>query len=207
MSKFNRAATRPAVSSPVKTESIPSGSTYEGAPGYARDAKSELFLLAVTNMVGEDTFYERAGRRDDRFRDLVDWPYAPHYRQVPAEDGSVLRIAYVDEGSGSTMLLLHGEPTWSYLYHRMIPPLVEAGFRVLAPDLIGFGIVDEVVEEAPGGAHRDPQKTAENLGAALRRHLAELKKLDPEALVADRYAKFRAMGVFEEQARTSMEGR
>ena len=80
---------------------------------------------------------------DDRFRDLVDWPYAPHYRQVPAEDGSVLRIAYVDEGSGSTMLLLHGEPTWSYLYHRMIPPLVEAGFRVLAPDLIGFGRSDK----------------------------------------------------------------
>ena len=85
--------------------------------------------------------------------------------------------------------------------------LAADALKLTAPDLIGFGIVDEVVEEAPGGAHRDPQKTAENLGAALRRHLAELKKLDPEALVADRYAKFRAMGVFEEQARTSMEGR
>jgi acetyl-CoA carboxylase carboxyl transferase subunit alpha len=72
--------------------------------------------------------------------------------------------------------------------------------RLTAPDLAGFGIVDEVVEEAPGGAHRDPQKTAENLGAALRRHLAELKALDPDALVADRYRKFRAMGVFEDQA-------
>lgn len=71
--------------------------------------------------------------------------------------------------------------------------------RLTAPDLAGFGIVDEVVEEAAGGAHRDPQKTAENLGAALRRHLAELKALDEEALVADRYAKFRAMGVFEDQ--------
>ncbi|MFG1695549.1 TROVE domain-containing protein [Nonomuraea sp. NPDC049309] len=79
MSKFNRAITRPAVSSPVKTESVPSGSTHEGAPGYARDAKSELFLLAVTNMVGEDSFYEKAGQRDDRFRDLV--------HRVAVEDG------------------------------------------------------------------------------------------------------------------------
>src|SRR5690606_2070389 len=71
--------------------------------------------------------------------------------------------------------------------------------RLTAPDLAGFGIVDEVVEEAAGGAHRDPQKTAENLGAALRRHLKELKELGPEALVADRYEKFRAMGVFEEK--------
>ena len=71
MAKFNRTSTRPAVSSPVRTESVPSGRTHEGAPGYARDAKSELFLLAVANMVGEDTFYERAGARDDRFRDLV----------------------------------------------------------------------------------------------------------------------------------------
>lgn len=70
--------------------------------------------------------------------------------------------------------------------------------KLTAGDLAGFGIVDEVVEEAEGGAHRDPLRTAENLGAALRRHLAELKALDPEALVADRYEKFRAMGVFEE---------
>lgn len=71
--------------------------------------------------------------------------------------------------------------------------------KLTAPDLAGFGIVDEVVEEAPGGAHRDYQKTAENLGAALRRHLAELKQLGPEALVADRYEKFRAMGVFDDK--------
>lgn len=79
MSKFNRTTTRPAVSSPVKTEAAPSGFTYEGAPGYARDAKSELFLLAVSNMVGENSFYEKAGDRDDRFRQLV--------HQVAVEDG------------------------------------------------------------------------------------------------------------------------
>ncbi len=68
--------------------------------------------------------------------------------------------------------------------------------RLTAKDLAGFGIIDEVVKEAPGGAHRDPAPTAENLHQALRRHLAELKKLSPEQLVRQRYQKFRAMGVF-----------
>jgi len=71
MAKFNRSGTKASVSSPVRTETVPSGRTHEGAPGYARDARSELFLLAVSNMVGEDTFYERAGERDERFRTLV----------------------------------------------------------------------------------------------------------------------------------------
>lgn len=80
---------------------------------------------------------------DERFSGLVDWPYEPHYLNVPAGDGTELRMAHVDEGDGPVMLLLHGEPTWSYLYHRMIPPLVAAGFRVVAPDLIGFGRSDK----------------------------------------------------------------
>ncbi|RFS83990.1 TROVE domain-containing protein [Actinomadura spongiicola] len=71
MAKFNRRTVRAAASGPVSTERRPSGRTYEGAPGYVRDAKSELFLLAVANMVGEKTFYESADDRDDRFRDLV----------------------------------------------------------------------------------------------------------------------------------------
>jgi acetyl-CoA carboxylase carboxyl transferase subunit alpha len=71
--------------------------------------------------------------------------------------------------------------------------------KLTAPDLAGFGIVDEVIAEAPGGAHRDPLLTAERLGNALRRHLGELKKLSPEQLVDDRYAKFRALGVFDEE--------
>ncbi|GAA3440860.1 TROVE domain-containing protein [Planomonospora venezuelensis] len=75
MSKFNRilnpVTSRSAVSSPVTTERAPSGRTHEGAPGYVREAKGELFLLAVSNMVGEDTFYEGAGERDERFRALV----------------------------------------------------------------------------------------------------------------------------------------
>jgi len=70
--------------------------------------------------------------------------------------------------------------------------------RLTAKDLHGFGIVDEVVAEPAGGAHRDPARTAEALGRALRRHLAQLETMGPEALVADRYRKFRALGVFGE---------
>ncbi|MFC4584844.1 TROVE domain-containing protein [Sphaerisporangium corydalis] len=82
MAKFNRKNTRAASFSPVTTEATPSGRTHEGAPGYVRDAKSELFLLAVSNMVGEDTFYENAGGRDDRFRSLV--------HQIAVEDADWL---------------------------------------------------------------------------------------------------------------------
>lgn len=71
MSKFNKGAIRPAVSSPVKTDASPTGVTHEGAPGYARETKSELFLLSVANMVGEGTFYETAADRDSRFQALV----------------------------------------------------------------------------------------------------------------------------------------
>ncbi|WP_431887544.1 TROVE domain-containing protein [Nocardiopsis alba] len=69
--KFNRAGTRPSGQSPITGEHTPSGRTHEGAPGFAHDTKSELFLLAVANMVGENTFYESAGERDGRFRNLV----------------------------------------------------------------------------------------------------------------------------------------
>ncbi|WP_273453725.1 haloalkane dehalogenase [Nevskia ramosa] len=79
---------------------------------------------------------------DSRFADLPDYPYTPHY-QVIGDDG--LRMHYVDEGprDGQVVLLVHGEPTWSYLYRKMIPPLVAAGHRVIAPDLIGFGKSDK----------------------------------------------------------------
>jgi len=82
MSTFNRAAkvnrglklthsAWVAQASPVITETVVSGHTFEGAPGYARDLRGELFLLAVANMAGEDAFYERAGQRDERYRALV----------------------------------------------------------------------------------------------------------------------------------------
>ena len=79
---------------------------------------------------------------DDRFENLADYPFAPHY--VELADGPV-RMHYVDEGpaDGEVVLLLHGEPSWSYLYRHMIPVLVDAGLRAVAPDLIGFGRSDK----------------------------------------------------------------
>lgn len=82
---------------------------------------------------------------DSRFEHLVGYPFAPHYVDVTAGDTQPLRMHYVDEGPGDgpPIVLLHGEPTWSYLYRTMIPPLSAAGHRVLAPDLIGFGRSDK----------------------------------------------------------------
>ena len=82
---------------------------------------------------------------DARFANLPGWPFAPHYREIPDGEGGALRIHWVDEGpqSGPPVLLLHGEPTWSYLYRKMIPGLVARGHRVLAPDLVGFGRSDK----------------------------------------------------------------
>jgi acetyl-CoA carboxylase carboxyl transferase subunit alpha len=71
--------------------------------------------------------------------------------------------------------------------------------RLTARDLSGFGITDEIIPEPAGGAHRDADAIAKSVGEAIRRHLAELKKLTPEQLVTDRYKKFRAMGVFTEE--------
>jgi haloalkane dehalogenase len=82
---------------------------------------------------------------DERFADLPGYGFAPHYVDVPSGDGDTLRMHYVDEGprNGSTVLLLHGEPSWSYLYRKMIPVLVDAGLRAVAIDLVGFGRSDK----------------------------------------------------------------
>ena len=82
---------------------------------------------------------------ESRFDNLPGYPFAPHYLDVEASDTQAIRMHYVDEGprDGPPVVLLHGEPTWSYLYRTMIPPLVAAGHRVLAPDLIGFGKSDK----------------------------------------------------------------
>lgn len=82
---------------------------------------------------------------DSRFDNLEGYPFAPHYRDVTAPGTPSLRMHYIDVGprDASPVLLLHGEPTWSYLYRTMIPPLLAAGHRVLAPDLIGFGRSDK----------------------------------------------------------------
>lgn len=82
---------------------------------------------------------------DDRFADLPDFPFAPHYSEVPTGDGATLRVHHLDEGptDGPVVLLMHGEPSWCYLYRHMIPVLTGAGLRCLAPDLVGFGRSDK----------------------------------------------------------------
>ncbi len=82
---------------------------------------------------------------DDRFVDLPDYAFAHNYVEVDSGDGSRLRVHYLDEGppDGEAVLLLHGEPSWSYLYRKMIPVLVAAGLRAVAVDLVGFGRSDK----------------------------------------------------------------
>ena len=96
---------------------------------------------------------------DARFDALDDWPYAPHYLEF---DG--LRQHYVDEGprDAPVALMLHGEPTWSYLYRKMIPKLLAAGYRCIAPDHIGFGRSD---------------KPANDEWFVIRRHYMALRNL------------------------------
>jgi len=85
---------------------------------------------------------------DGRFADLPGFPFAPHYLDVPDGEGATLRVHYVDEGDPDAppVLLLHGEPSWSYLYRKVIPILAGAGLRPIAPDLIGFGRSDKPVK-------------------------------------------------------------
>ncbi len=78
---------------------------------------------------------------DERFLNLDGYPFSPHFIEL-----NYVRMHYVDEGSGPIVLLLHGEPSWSYLYRKMIPIFVKNGFRVIAPDLIGFGKSDKLTD-------------------------------------------------------------
>lgn len=82
---------------------------------------------------------------DDRFAALPDFDCAPQYALVPDQDGGTLRMAWVEAGpaDGSPVLLLHGEPSWSFLYRTMLPVLADAGLRAIAPDLVGFGRSDK----------------------------------------------------------------
>ena len=87
---------------------------------------------------------------DDRFSNLPGYEFEAHYLEVPDGDGGQLRIHYVDEGPRDVapVLMLHGEPSWCYLYRKMIPGIVGGGHRALAPDLIGFGRSDKPSEKS-----------------------------------------------------------
>jgi haloalkane dehalogenase len=87
---------------------------------------------------------------DEQFANLPEFPFAPHYASVTAADGTELRVHSLDEGprDAAPVLLMHGEPSWSFLYRRVIPVLVAAGHRVIAPDLVGFGRSDKPADIA-----------------------------------------------------------
>lgn len=87
---------------------------------------------------------------DERFEGLADYPFEPHYVEVENPDGGHLRVHCVDDGprDAPVVLMLHGEPTWSYLYRKMIPVFVEAGLRAVAPDQVGFGRSDKPAEKS-----------------------------------------------------------
>jgi haloalkane dehalogenase len=78
---------------------------------------------------------------EDALANLCDFPFAAHYREVGG-----LRLAHRDEGQGAPVLFVHGEPTWSFLWRKVIPPVRDAGFRCVAPDLPGFGASDKPVD-------------------------------------------------------------
>lgn len=82
---------------------------------------------------------------DERFEGLAGFGFAAHYTEIASGDGQTLRVHHIDEGprDGEVLLCMHGQPTWSYLYRKMIPPLTAAGYRVVAPDLVGFGRSDK----------------------------------------------------------------
>src|SRR6478609_1940443 len=82
---------------------------------------------------------------DSCFANLPGYPFEPHCCLLEDSASGFLRMHYVDEGprDAPVVLMLHGEPTWSFLYRKMIPPVAAAGFRVIAPDHIGFGRSDK----------------------------------------------------------------
>ena len=92
---------------------------------------------------------------EERFLNLPDWPYEPNFLDdLPGYEG--LRVHYVDEGpkdAEHTFLCLHGQPTWSYLYRKMIPVFAESGARVVAPDWLGFGMSDKPINDDIYGFH------------------------------------------------------
>jgi haloalkane dehalogenase len=78
---------------------------------------------------------------DELLEGLPEFPFAAHHREVEG-----LRLAHLDEGDGPPVLFMHGEPTWSFLWRKVIPPVRDAGFRCVAPDMVGFGRSDKPIE-------------------------------------------------------------
>lgn len=109
---------------------------------------------------------------DERFQELVGYAYAPNYVDVEG-----LRLHHIDEGTGPTVLCFHGEPDWSYLYRRMLDPLVAAGHRVVCPDLVGFGRSDKPTDRGWYSYERHMEH--------VTRHLEALDLKDVTVVVQD----------------------
>jgi haloalkane dehalogenase len=120
---------------------LPNGSpgSRAGRPSRAASASTELGRPARLAVM------ETLRTPDDRFRDLPGFDFPPAYAEVPDADGGTLRMAYVETGpaDGPVALLLHGEPSWSFLYRHLMDELAAAGIRAVAPDLVGFGRSDK----------------------------------------------------------------
>ena len=117
---------------------------------------------------------------DSRFEGLPDYPFAPHYSTIRDADGTALRIHTVDEGprDAAPVLMLHGEPSWSFLYRKMIAGLVAKGHRAVAPDLIGFGKSDKPAEQSDYTFERHVKWMSDWLVATdLKQHHAVLPGL------------------------------
>jgi len=106
---------------------------------------SALVAVASLQSSSEWVAGEVVRTPEKRFANLPDYPFEPHYAEV-----SGYRLHYLDEGprDGQPILLLHGQPSWSYLYRHMIPPLAAAGYRVVVPDLVGFGKSDKPIDQS-----------------------------------------------------------
>jgi haloalkane dehalogenase len=97
---------------------------------------------------------------DERFDDLPGYHFAPHWH-----DADGLRLHFIDEGAGSPVVCFHGEPSWAYLYRKMLPPLVDAGRRVVCPDLPGFGRSDKPTDRGWYSYDRHVEHVSALLGA------------------------------------------
>jgi haloalkane dehalogenase len=111
-------------------------------PGSSQGGSAQSELVHQTPNQAEAATPKFVRTPEERFANLPDYPFAAHYFEWQG-----LRMHYLDEGSGPPIVLLHGQPTYSYLYRKFIPPLVAAGFRCIAPDYIGFGKSDKVVDD------------------------------------------------------------
>ncbi len=105
-----------------------------------------LLIGAFMNEVNAQTKLTILRTPEERFANLPDYDFKPHYAELNI-NGQPVRMHYVDEGKGDVILMLHGEPSWSYLYRKMIPLFVKAGYRAIAPDLIGFGKSDKLARK------------------------------------------------------------